>query len=76
MATATQQKALGAFYTDEPVAQHLVRWSLRNASDTVLDPSSGGGVFLYAAIPTKYDVNVGFPWELRLAAFSHEGQAE
>jgi adenine-specific DNA-methyltransferase len=50
LATATQQKALGAFYTDEPVAQHLVRWALRNASDTVLDPSSGGGVFLYAAI--------------------------
>jgi len=50
LATATQQKTLGAFYTDEPVAQHLVRWALRNPSDTVLDPSSGGGVFLYAAI--------------------------
>ena len=50
MATATQQKTLGAFYTDEPIAQHLVRWALRNASDTVLDPSSGGGVFLHAAI--------------------------
>jgi adenine-specific DNA-methyltransferase len=50
LATATQQKALGAFYTDEPVAQHLVRWAVRNASDTVLDPSSGGGVFLDAAI--------------------------
>jgi len=50
LATATQQKALGAFYTDELVAQHLVQWALRNPSDTVLDPSSGGGVFLYAAI--------------------------
>lgn len=50
MATATQQKALGAFYTDEPVAQHLVTWALRRASDTVLDPSSGGGVFLHAAV--------------------------
>jgi adenine-specific DNA-methyltransferase len=49
LATSTQQKALGAFYTDEPVAQHLVRWAIREASDTVLDPSSGGGVFLSAA---------------------------
>ncbi len=29
-----------------------------------------------AAIPTKYDVKIGFPWELRLAASSHEAQAE
>jgi adenine-specific DNA methylase len=42
-------KALGAYYTDEVVAEFLVRWAVRSASDRVLDPSFGGGVFLKAA---------------------------
>lgn len=42
-------KELGAYYTSRPVADFLVRWALRNSSDTVLDPSFGGGVFLDAA---------------------------
>ncbi len=49
MATATQQKFLGAFYTSDPVARFLVRWAIRKADDTVLDPSCGAGVFLQAA---------------------------
>lgn len=44
-----QAKHLGAFYTDQAVAEFLVRWALRLPSDTVLDPSFGGGVFLAAA---------------------------
>lgn len=39
-------KSLGAYYTDSQVADFLVWWAVRNATDTVLDPSFGGGVFL------------------------------
>jgi len=42
-------KTLGAFYTDETVAAFLVKWAVRSADDTVLDPSFGGGVFLRSA---------------------------
>lgn len=49
MATATQQKVLGAFYTSDPVAKFLVEWAIRSPNDTVLDPSCGDGVFLAAA---------------------------
>lgn len=49
MATATQQKLLGAFYTSDPVARFLVRWAVRTSHDRVLDPSCGDGVFLAAA---------------------------
>ncbi len=42
-------KSLGAYYTDSQVADFLVRWALRDAADSILDPSFGGGVFLRAA---------------------------
>ena len=42
-------KALGAYYTEQPVARFLLHWAASSASDTVLDPSFGGGVFLEAA---------------------------
>lgn len=41
-------KALGAFYTDDQIAQFLVWWAVRLGQDTVMDPSFGGGVFLRA----------------------------
>jgi adenine-specific DNA methylase len=43
------QKALGAFYTGEAVANRLVEWAIRRREDTVLDPSCGDGAFLVAA---------------------------
>ena len=49
MATAANQKALGAFYTSHSVATLLVRWAIAERDDTVLDPSCGEGVFLGAA---------------------------
>ncbi|MCL6527012.1 MAG: SAM-dependent methyltransferase [Thermaceae bacterium] len=42
-------KRFGAYYTDLEVARFLVRWAIRSPKDRVLDPSFGGGVFLYAA---------------------------
>jgi adenine-specific DNA-methyltransferase len=47
--TAERRKALGAFYTPPDMARKLVEWSLRAPTDTVLDPSFGGLVFLKAA---------------------------
>ena len=47
---AEQAKALGAFYTDEQVADFLAWWAIRSSADTVMDPSFGGGVFLSAAL--------------------------
>ena len=44
-----ERKALGEFYTAEPVAKYLVDWALRRPTDSILDPSFGGGVFLQAA---------------------------
>ena len=50
MTTATIQKSFGAFYTGEPVARTIVRWAVRNPTDSVLDPSCGDGVFLSSAV--------------------------
>jgi len=47
--TGSYAKELGAYYTDSQVAEFLVRWAIRSADETVLDPSFGGGVFLRAA---------------------------
>ncbi len=59
MATATQQKILGAFYTADPIAKLLVQWAIRKADDTVLDPSCGDGVFLQSA--AEHLRNLGNP---------------
>jgi adenine-specific DNA-methyltransferase len=45
-----KDKALGAYYTDAPVADFLVRWALRGPKDLIADPAFGGGVFLEAAL--------------------------
>lgn len=42
-------KELGAFYTDVQISDFLVKWAVRSRSDTVMDPSFGGGVFLRSA---------------------------
>ncbi|MBV9241884.1 MAG: N-6 DNA methylase [Acidobacteria bacterium] len=45
-------KGFGAYYTGQPVADFIVWWAVRSATDTVLDPSFGGGVFLSSASAT------------------------
>lgn len=44
-----RQKALGAFYTPPAMAEKMVAWAVRAPTDTALDPSFGGLVFLQAA---------------------------
>ena len=53
---AGRAKAFGAFYTGAVVAEFLVRWAVRSADDTVMDPSFGGGVFLEAAAARLRDL--------------------
>lgn len=44
------RKARGAFFTPKPIADHLVKWAVRDdPSLTVLDPTCGEAVFLLAA---------------------------
>ena len=42
----TDAKESGAYYTPGTVAAALVRWAVRNGTDTLLDPSCGDGRFL------------------------------
>jgi adenine-specific DNA-methyltransferase len=42
-------KAYGTFYTDAQIAEFLAWWGIRTGTESVLDPSFGGGVFLRAA---------------------------
>src|SRR5712692_4626200 len=48
-ASVETQKAFGAYYTPQRVADFLTNWAIRSSSDVVLDPSAGAGVFLLAA---------------------------
>jgi len=44
-----ERRLLGAYYTPERLSQILSDWAIREASDTVLEPSFGGCGFLAAA---------------------------
>jgi adenine-specific DNA-methyltransferase len=50
MATLAVEKQFGAFFTPPDVAEILVDWAVRSKSDTILDPSSGDGIFLHASV--------------------------
>jgi len=43
------RKNLGAYYTDQLVADFLISWAVRNSEDRILDPSFGDGVFIFSA---------------------------
>lgn len=47
--SGAREKVLGAVYTPARVAAVMTRWAVRAATDRVLDPSCGEGVFLAAA---------------------------
>jgi len=55
------EKVLGAVYTPPRVAAALSRWAVRTASDKVLDPSCGEGVFLSAARTRLADLGARKP---------------
>jgi len=43
-------QALGAYYTPTVLAEPLARWAVREAGDTIFDPSCGEGVFLTCGV--------------------------
>lgn len=45
-----EPKRLGAIYTPRSLADFLVRWAVRAASDRVLDPACGEAVFLESIV--------------------------
>ena len=42
-------KMRGGYYTSEPIAKWLCEWAIKTKNDLVLEPSSGGGVFVEMA---------------------------
>jgi adenine-specific DNA-methyltransferase len=46
---ATYRKLRGVYYTPPDIAKFLSRWAIRSASDRVLEPSCGDGIFLEMA---------------------------
>lgn len=48
--TPSLRKGRGAFFTPEGITQHLAAWAVRDASDRVLEPSTGEAAFLVAAV--------------------------
>ena len=47
--TSARRKARGAFFTPEPLARYVAEWTIREATDSVLEPSCGEAAFLLAA---------------------------
>jgi adenine-specific DNA-methyltransferase len=45
----TSLKLRGGYYTSSEVARWMCDWAIRDPSNTVLEPSCGGGEFLDAA---------------------------
>jgi adenine-specific DNA methylase len=43
-------KLRGGYYTNKKVAEWLCGWAIKSASDVILEPSCGDGVFLEAAV--------------------------
>ncbi len=49
MAGTTEEKARGAFFTPQAIADYLAAWAVRAPSDRVLEPSCGEARFLLSA---------------------------
>lgn len=45
-----ERRVLGRFDTPRPLAQALTNWAVRDGSETVLEPSCGGGVIVKSAL--------------------------
>ncbi|MFP3144734.1 MAG: N-6 DNA methylase [Caldisphaera sp.] len=56
---AEERHRLGQFYTPPAVVRLIVRWSVRNPEDKVLDPGCGSGTFLIEAYSRLYELKTG-----------------
>lgn len=53
---ASAEKLLGSFYTPEPIADFILKWSTNgNESFDILEPSAGDGVFLRRIKEGRYE---------------------
>ncbi|MFP3144912.1 MAG: N-6 DNA methylase, partial [Caldisphaera sp.] len=56
---ADERHRLGQFYTPPAVARLIVKWSVRNPEDKVLDPGCGSGTFLIEAYSRLCELKTG-----------------
>lgn len=45
-----QRRSRGVYYTSERIAEELANWAIRTPDTRILEPSFGGGAFVYAAL--------------------------
>ena len=55
------RRQLGRFDTPRPIAQALTEWAIQSSSDKILEPSSGGTVFLRSSISRLADLGCEKP---------------
>ena len=51
-----ERHRLGQFYTPPPIAELIVKWTLRGHKDRVLDPAVGSGTFLVKAYQRLFEL--------------------
>jgi type I restriction-modification system DNA methylase subunit len=57
-----ERHQLGQFYTPKPIAELIVKWSVRSPDDRVLDPGCGSGTFLVEAYKRLAELKLKKPW--------------
>ncbi len=57
--TAELRKARGAFFTPDAITRFITDWAVRDAEDTVLEPSAGDAAFLVQAVRRLRELRVG-----------------
>ncbi|MCQ4343281.1 MAG: N-6 DNA methylase, partial [Sulfolobaceae archaeon] len=57
-----ERHQLGQFYTPKPIAELIVKWSVRSPDDKVLDPGCGSGTFLVEAYKRLAELKLKKPW--------------
>jgi type I restriction-modification system DNA methylase subunit len=57
-----ERHQLGQFYTPKPIAELIVKWSVRSPDDKVLDPGCGSGTFLVEAYKRLAELKLKNPW--------------
>ncbi|MCQ4448685.1 MAG: N-6 DNA methylase [Sulfolobales archaeon] len=57
-----ERHQLGQFYTPKPIAELIVKWSVRSPDDKVLDPGCGSGTFLVEAYKRLAELKRKRPW--------------
>jgi adenine-specific DNA-methyltransferase len=61
-----QRKSLGAFYSPLSLVEPMVAWAIREADQSLLDPSCGDGVFLLAAARRLLGLGASPDWAASL----------